>query len=169
MLIAYQPPVSSASPMTISPLFESYFRRASAKLEEAKRQMKDFHFDTSVSASQESIELSVKGIFLMFVNDFKPEHKISADDFHRLRLSIPPELSSYIDVPRVWFINKLWADLYQIAKYGSDKGEPGSDKFKVGADRILKQDEAEFALRHADEVNRIAQSLRYSSFMQRKR
>jgi len=151
--------------MPIRPLAEDFFNRASAKLSEAKRQLQqEFHYDVSVSASQECIELSVKSIFSMLKDDFEPQHKIGANQFVEIWGLIPPEMSTFVYIPRLWLLNKFWGDLYQIAKYGNDTGELGSDKFKVGASRILKSCEAEFALKHAEEVHLAASHLRSWSF-----
>jgi len=146
--------------MPVNPWSESLVSRAWAKLDEAKRYVKESRSDMSVSASQESIELSVKGLFSMFGVPFEPKHEISDDAFRELWLSVPPEVS-YVNFQRIWLLNKFWATFYTIAKYGNVKLE-------AGADKLFSKREAELALEHADEAHRAANIVRSWFFTQRK-
>ena len=102
--------MSVPSPKNVS-LAEDYINRARVKLEEARRQMQSIQYDTCISASQECIELSVKGIFLMLLGDYQPQHEVRESEFKRMLASTPDGLS-HIDFARVWMVNKFWATFY---------------------------------------------------------
>lgn len=134
-------------------LAEDYINRAWVKLEEARRQMQALHYDTCISASQECIELSVKGILLVLVGDYRPQHEVSDKEFKEILSSTPDEIS-HVDFARIWMLNKFWASFYTIAKYGNKQLE-------VSAARLFHKEDAELALKHADDVYSAASSVKY--------
>jgi len=144
--------VSSALTMSVSSFSDSYCGRASAKLDEAKRQLRHLHFDTSVSASQESVEFSVESIFLMFRSDHEPQREMSEEELRGICSSIPPAIG-YVNLPRILLLRRFWRHFRRLAMYGDEK-------LRVGADRLFTQDEANLALKHAEEAYGAARTLR---------
>jgi HEPN domain-containing protein len=134
-------------------LAEDYVNRARVKLEEARRQMQSIQYDTCISASQECIELSVKGIFLMLLGDYQPQHEARESEFKRM-LSSTPDGIGHIDFARIWMVNKFWATFYTTAKYGNKQ-------LGVSAARLFRKEDAELALKHADDVYTAASTIRY--------
>ena len=134
-------------------LAEDYINRSWVKLEEARRQIKSIHYDTCISASQECIELATKGIFLLLIGDYRPEHEINEKEFQKILLSTPEGIS-HINFARIWLLNKFWATFYTIAKYGNKE-------LKISAARLFEKEEAELALKHADYSYGAASSVRY--------
>jgi len=128
-----------------------YITRSLNRLEETKRQIENGRFDTAISAAQESIELSIKSIFLMLRGTHARKHEISDGDFSNILGSIPSELR-HLNFARVWLINKFWSNLYTTAKYGSQT-------LKIGASGLFQKEEAELAYKHAQEANCVAYSL----------
>lgn len=132
---------------------EDFINRAWVKIEEARRQIKTIQYDTCISASQECIELSVKGIFLLLIGDYRQQHEIKEEEFNKI-LSSTPEGITHINFARIWLLNKFWATFYTIAKYGSKQ-------LKASAARLFQKEEAELALRHADEVYGAADGVKW--------
>ena len=123
---------------------ESYLTRSRAKLDEARRQLKSVRYAESVSASQESIELAVKGLFLACDVSFKKSHDIKELDFAKVLPNIPDNAAKTHNFPRVLLLAWFWSGFYLTAKYGHEE-------LRVGADKLFKKDEAELAVAHAQE------------------
>lgn len=122
---------------------QSYLRRASNKLDEAKSQLQKFNCAESVSSSQECIELSIKAAFLILGEDFPKAHEFKEQDFIKLLSKVPKELQFH-NFPRLYLLFDFWSKFYIVAKYGLEKLE-------VGPDRLFKDKEANLALEHAKE------------------
>lgn len=121
----------------------SYLQRAWNKLEEARNFLKKFNYAESVSAAQECIEFSMKSVFLIFEENFSKSHELKAEEFIKILKKIPKELEFY-NFPRLYLFSKFWSNFYIAAKYGFEN-------FEIGADKLFKEDEANLALKHADE------------------
>lgn len=124
---------------------ESWLRRANNKRDEARNQLKQkYNYSESVSASQESIELSIKAVFSIAEIKFTKNHKIEEEEFKKLLAKIPQELKNIYNYPRVYLLSEFWSYFYITAKYGLEE-------LKVGSDKLFTDKEANLALEHADE------------------
>lgn len=139
---------------------ESFLRRARTKLDEGKEQLQKCNYAESVSASQESIEFSVKTLFLVCSVNFPKSHEVKELPFAKLIARIPAAACNVYNFPRVLLLARFWHGFYLVAKYGFEE-------LKVGADKLLKKEEAELATKHAQEAydacNFVYQQIRWSS------
>lgn len=126
---------------------ESYLRRAFNKLDEAKYHLERFNYPESISASQEAIEFSVKAIFLLYGEEYSRKHKFREEEFSKLLRSGTKDLA------RVFLLSEFWSKFYTVAKYGYEKLE-------AGPEHLFKREEAELALKHAEECFSHAQTLK---------
>jgi len=131
---------------------ESFLRRAFRKLREAEEHLKAGNYPESISASQECIELSIKAVFLLLVEEYPKRHEFRDEEFEKLLEKIPEKLK-YLEYHRLFLISKFWLGLYATAKYGEER-------LGLGPEKLFKRDEAELALRHAEECERAADVLR---------
>lgn len=133
---------------------ESFARRASNKEMEARENLKKFNIPESISASQECIELSMKAIFLLLTDSYPKKHDFTDDDYVHV-LSKVPKQAENLNFARLFILSKFWSNFYSAAKYGNEK-------FGMGPEKLFKQEEAELALKHAEECNlalRVLQSV----------
>ncbi len=130
---------------------ESFLKRAWNKLEEAKRELNSWHYAESISASQECIELSIKATFLLLTESYPKRHEFKDEEFELLLDKIPEDLK-YYNFPRLYLFHKLWSGFYTVAKYGYDK-------FGTGPEKLFQKDEAELAIKHADDCKRAGDAL----------
>jgi len=130
---------------------ESFLRRAKNKLEEAKSHLNSFNYPESISASMECIELSIKAIFLLLQEEYPKRHEFKDEEFMKILEKVPKELE-YLNFPRLFLISKFWLNLYTVAKYGQEN-------FGIGPEKLFKKDEAELALKHAEECKHAASML----------
>ena len=138
---------------------ESFFGRASNKLNEAREQLGKVHYPESISASQESMEFSLKTIFLYLEEQSPKTHEITDEQFLKIIGKIPKEIEQLIDCPRLLLISKFWSNFYTVSKYGNEK-------LGVGPEKLFKDKEAKLALEHAQECNMQARWLRDSVLRQ---
>lgn len=122
---------------------DSFLRRAYNKLGEAETHLKQYHYPESVSASQESTELSLKTLYLDCGFDFSKTHELKEEEFATILKKVP-EGSGRSDLPRLFLLARFWASFYLFAKYGSER-------FAVGPDKLFKEGEAKLAFEHARE------------------
>jgi len=123
---------------------ESFCRRASTKRDEARGQLtQKFNYPESISASQESMEFSIKAIFLYLEEKYRKTHEFSEEQFMKILGKIPEECKHY-NFPRLLLLTKFWSKFYEIAKYGNEK-------LGVGPEKLFKEKEAKMALEHANE------------------
>lgn len=136
---------------------ESFLKRAWNKVDEAKIHLKSLHYPESISASMECIELSMKAIFLLLQEKYPRRHEFKDEEFMRVLEKVPKELE-YLNFPRLFLLSKFWLSLYTVAKYGQEK-------FAIGPEKLFKEDEANLALKHAEEcksaVSRLKSYVKY--------
>lgn len=130
---------------------ESFLKRAWNKLEEAKNHLKLSHYPESISASIECIELSMKAIFLFLQEKYPRRHEFKDEEFMKVLEKVPKELK-YLNFPRLFLLSKFWLSLYTVAKYGQER-------FGIGPEKLFKEDEANLALKHAEECRSAASIL----------
>ncbi len=126
-------------------LAESWLARARGKLDEAKENIPKCKYAESVSASQESIELAVKSLFLACDVNFLKSHEVKELPFAKLMPKIPATACTAYNFPRILLLAKFWSTFYLVAKYGFEE-------LKVGADKLFRREEANLAAHHAQEV-----------------
>ena len=126
---------------------ESYIRRASNKLDDAKAQLKKFNYAESVSASQESTEFSVKTLFLSLDVPFPPKHKIKEMKFKEAMQKLTPMETNIYSFPKVLLMARFWSEFYEVAKYGFEE-------LGIGSDKLFGKAEAQLAVEHAGECYR---------------
>jgi HEPN domain-containing protein len=130
---------------------ESFLRRARKKLGEAEEHLKRVNYPESISASQECIELSIKAMFLLLVDEYPKRHWFRDEEFEALFERIPEELRP-LEFPKLFLYSRFWAGFYETAKYGDER-------LGVGPERLFGHGEAELALRHARDCHRAADRL----------
>lgn len=131
---------------------ESLLKRAWNKLEEARNQLKKWNHAESISASQESIELSIKATFLLLQKEYPKRHEFKEEEFVSVLDKISKELE-HLNFPRLYLLSKFWSNFYTVAKYGYGK-------FGVGPEKLFRKDEADLALKHAEECRSAASQLK---------
>jgi len=124
---------------------ESYFSRSANALEEAREQAKKANYPESISASQMSMEFSMKAIFLYFDESYPKSHELKDEDLTRVLKKVPEELN-YVNLPRLLMLTQFWSSFYIIAKYGYEKS-------MVGPEKLFNQGESQLAIKHAEECN----------------
>jgi hypothetical protein len=82
----------------------------------------------------------------------KSEHKLQEAEYEQL-ISKAPESLNYVNFPRVFLFANFWAEFYIKAKYGLET-------LQVPPDKLFEKEEAELALKHADECYYAASQLR---------
>lgn len=88
---------------------ESFLRRARTKLDEGKEQLQRCNYAESVSASQESIEFSVKTLFLACSVSFPKSHEVKELPFTKLMPRIPSAACNVYNFPRVLLLARFLA------------------------------------------------------------
>lgn len=121
---------------------KSLFEAAKISLEEAASHKERFHWAQVVHSSQECIEFSVKSIASFISETVTPVHELDDKTIMGLEALKPPELA-YVDLIRLYIIQKLWATFYNESKYGKEK-------YGLGPEKLFTQLEAEFAIKHAE-------------------
>ena len=129
--------------MTRSDQAQDFLERASNKQKEAKRQLEQYNYAESISASQECIELSIKAGYLILGAEFSKTHELKETEFMKIIQKIPEHLE-FCNFPRLYLLSKFWSDFYLVAKYGLEH-------LRVGPKRLFKDKEANLALEHAGE------------------
>lgn len=137
-------------------LAKSYLRRASKKLDEAKRHAQTYdEWPEVISSSQECMEFSIKAIFLLALQEHRKGHGFSVDDL----LPVFKEMPSEKQKPKFWrlaLISTFWQRLYVLAKYGYEH-------LGVGPEKIFGKDEGQLAMKHASECYDAAKGLAYEA------
>ena len=122
---------------------ESFYRKAGIKLDEARNHKEKANYPEAVSSAQECIEFSIKLIMLLLKGEYPRKHKFTDKDFKEILDKLPAELS-HVDLGRLYLISKFWAEMYTIAKYGSEE-------LGIGPEKLFKEEEAKIAIKHAEE------------------
>jgi len=106
------------------------------------------------------MEFGIKAIFLFLQEEYPRTHEFKDEDFLKILEKIPEELK-FRNFPRLLLIVRFWSNLYLIAKYGNEK-------LGIGPEKLFTKDEAELALKHADECHYAASLIRDWAFRKRR-
>ncbi len=145
---------------------EGWIDKASNQLLTAKEHLRASRYSEAVEAAQECVELSVKSTLLFLNIKYSPSHGWTPDrkEFSNIAQQIQErqlldklakQYLSHIRLPRLLFLMNFWAQFYTTAKYGFEVEHLAS------AGDLFRKEEAELAIRHADESNQAAFQLRY--------
>jgi len=126
----------------------SLLESAKINFQEAEFHKGKHHWPQVVHSSQQCIELSVKAVACFISGKIIPVHRLDDEAIMSLHANKPLELT-YVDLPRIYIIQKLWATFYEESKYGKEK-------FGLGPEKLFTELEAEFALQHAEIAKRHA-------------
>lgn len=133
-------------------MVQGYLDTARNSKEDAKRHLETGYFSDSVRASQTRIELSAKSMYVLLEVKFTPDHKLVEVEYGQLMKKIPKDLG-YVNFPRVLLFANFWAEFYTKAKYGLEI-------LQVPPTKLFEKQEAELALKHAEECYYAANQLR---------
>jgi len=145
---------------------ESFVRRAETRLEEAKRYLEGYYpnYPESISASQECMEFSIKAIFLMLLNRYPRKHQITKSEFSEvikkideISINKKQELLQWrIDIenfPKLYLYSEFWQKFYTVVKYGDEE-------LGIPAEKLFSKEEADLAVKHAENCKELASALR---------
>ncbi|GIV04133.1 MAG: hypothetical protein KatS3mg015_2963 [Fimbriimonadales bacterium] len=147
-------------------LAESWLDQASTHLSTARERVKSHYtIPEAVQAAQTAVELSVKVALVFLGIDFPKAHawdekqlQAIADQVRNRRLVeklCELHLNYSVPLPRLLFLMNFWGEFYLMAKYGMEAGSLATPK------ELFKSEEAELAVRHADECLHAANHLRW--------
>ncbi len=147
-------------------MIEGWIDKASNQLQVAREHLKSYTRSSEViQAGQESIELSVKSILTLLDVQFSPTHGWTRGQFEAIAKQIysrrlPEKLAGQnlqhaIRLPRLLLLANFWAQFYLPAKYGFEAG------YLAPAQDLFAKDEADLAVKHAEECYRAASHVRY--------
>lgn len=147
-------------------LAEGWLDQASTHLSTARERVKS-HYTVAeaVQSAQFCVELSVKAVLVFLDIDFHKSHewgekqmKALADQVRSKKVMeklAEHNLNWHVNLPRLLFLMNFWGEFYLLAKYGMEAGSLATPK------ELFQTDEAELAIRHAEECERAASHLRY--------
>ena len=149
-------------------MIEGWLDKASTQRQVARNHQKAYsQVSEAIERAQECIELSVKSITSMLGIKYLRVHGLDTrkKDFAEVaaqieRRQLPDRLeevglANSVRLGRLLFLLSFWAQFYEVAKYGIESGNLGSAK------DIFDKEEADLAIKHADECHRAANELRY--------
>jgi HEPN domain-containing protein len=129
--------------------------KAQRQFETARHHASRADWSESVQASQEAIELSVKGLLTILEVSYPAAHRLSREELGKIATELRRRrvlerlkvqlLFRAARLPRLLVLANLWADSNVIAKYGIEAG------FLATASELFEEPEAKLALAHADE------------------
>jgi len=90
-------------------------------------------------------------VFLLLTDSYPKKHEFKDEEFEPLLDKVPADLR-YYNFPRLYLLHKLWSGFYTVAKYGYDKVGTGPEK-------LFQKEEAELAIKHAEDCRRVADML----------
>ncbi|MBI3684066.1 MAG: HEPN domain-containing protein [Acidobacteria bacterium] len=147
---------------------EGWIDKASNQLDAAREHVKSFRrCSEAIQAAQQCVELSVKSILSLLDVHYSRSHEWAPDkkEFaaiaeqiqHRRLLEglVDQHLEGTVRLPRLLFLLNFWAQFYITAKYGFEAEHLAS------AQDLFEREEAELAVRHAEECLRAATNLRF--------
>ena len=147
---------------------EGWIDKASNQLQAAKEHSKfSTQYSEAIQAAQECIELSVKSTLSLLDISFSHSHIWEQDkkQFAAIAEQIQKKqlldklaaqyINHIVDLPRLLLLMNFWAQFYNTAKYGFEAEHLASAK------DLFKKEEAELAIRHAQECYQAAMHLRY--------
>lgn len=143
---------------------EGWIDKASNQLQTAKDHLKSqYRYSESIEASQECVELSVKSILSLLNIEYPFSHDWDNKQLSKIAEQIKKKqilekmkaqyFPSYL--PRLLFLMNFWAQFYLTAKYGFQ------NEYLASAQDLFKKQEAELAIKHAEECYQAASTLRY--------
>jgi HEPN domain-containing protein len=146
-------------------IFEGWIEKASNHLDSAREFLKSYTtISESIQASQVCVELSVKGILGFLDIDFPPAHGWDGKQLMKMAKQIQEKgliqrlternLNHYIRLPRLLVLVNFWDEFYLQAKYGFEAG------YLAPPQDLFQKDDAELAVKHADECLRAALQIR---------
>ncbi|GEM_PF-779520 len=145
---------------------EGWLDKASNYLTSAREHSKSYYtYSEAIQEAQECVELSVKSILSLLDIEFPLSHawEPSKEQFakiaeqiqkRQLQEKIAGELPTF-NLPRLLFLQFFWGQFYNVAKYGLEAGNLAAAK------DLFEIQEAELAVRHAEECHRAGTWLRY--------
>jgi len=147
-------------------LILGWIEKAWNQIQIAKEHLKSYNRCTeSIEASQLCIELSVKSILSFLEIQYPHRHGWNQEDISKIAKQIRDtnlinklEEQNYYwctRLPRLVFIANFWAQFYLPAKYGYE-----AEYFAPPQD-LFERQEAEFAIKHAEECFLAVSELRY--------
>jgi HEPN domain-containing protein len=132
----------------------------------AKEHLKSiYRVSDSVQASQVCVELSVKAVLTLLNIPFPPSHGWNRQQLAEIAKQIKnrdllgrlarQHLDYTVPLPRLLFRANFWSQFYLESKYGFEAGHlaPAQDLFE--------KEDAELAVKHADDCLRAARHLLY--------
>jgi HEPN domain-containing protein len=147
---------------------EGWIDKASNHLQTAREHAKSgYRFSEAVQAAQECIELSVKSVLSLLEVKYPPAHQWSPEKkpFEEIAQQIvqrqlleklaAQHLSHNVPLPRLLLLMKFWGHFYLPAKYGFEVEQLAS------AQDLFRSEDANLAVRHAEECHGAATTLRY--------
>jgi HEPN domain-containing protein len=143
---------------------DGWVEKASTHLRTAREHVaSSVYYSDAVQESQVCVELSVKAILAYLDVDFPKTHgwdkeklgKIADQVQKRCLLDRLAERHLYIQLPRLLFLANFWDQFYLQAKYGMEAG------YLASAQELFSRDEAELAVKHANECHHAATILRF--------
>lgn len=149
-----------------SKLAEAWVDQAGTHLSTARERAKSpYTVAEAVQSAQTCIELSVKAVLVFLDIDFPKAHgwgekqmQALAEQVRKQRLM--EKLAEHnhnwsVNLPRLFVLMNFWGEFYLLAKYGMEAGSLATPK------ELFQTEEAELAIRHAEECQRAASHLRY--------
>lgn len=147
-------------------LAEGWLDQASTHLTTARERVKSYHtIAETVQSAQTCVELSVKAVLAFLDIDFPKSHGWGEKQMQALAEQVRSKkviekLTEHnhqwnVNLPRLLFLMNFWGEFYLLAKYGMEAGSLATPK------ELFQTDEAELAIRHAEECERAASHLRY--------
>ena len=130
---------------------DGFIAQAGYRLFDAREAIKSGRYASAIQASQESIELHAKGLFLLRNKSFPPKHSFSEEEFLEALKGLPDD--EHLNLTRVYLLLRFWGEFYETAKYGVER-------MVVSARDLFHIEEAQLAVTHAEECQRTIIRLR---------
>jgi HEPN domain-containing protein len=146
---------------------EGWIDKASNHLQTAREHAKSYRHSEAVQAAQDCIELSVKSVLSLLDVKYPPAHQWSPDKkpFNGIAQQIIQQqlleklaaqnLNHNVPLPRLLLLMNFWGHFYLPAKYGFEAEQLAS------AQDLFRLEDANLAVRHAEECYGAASTLRY--------
>jgi HEPN domain-containing protein len=144
-------------------LVRGWVNTATTELNAARGYLNRYEPVAAVMAAQVCVELSVKAVLVMLDIPFKKVHGWTEEQVGEMAKVINgrrlPErlkehhLAGVVRLPRLLHRAGFWSEFYLRAKYGFETGH------LAPAQELFEQEDAELAVRHANEVHRAAWAL----------
>ena len=149
---------------------EGWIDKAWNQLQAAKEHAKSStQYSEAIQAAQQCVELSVKSVLSFLDVPFPLSHGWEQDkkQFAAIAEQIQKKqlidkltaqyINHIVNLPRLLFLVNFWAQFYTTAKYGFEAG------YLASAKDLFKREDADLAIRHAEECYQAASHIRYLS------